>query len=61
MKNLQISAIFAVLITAGLSIALVLGVIDSEQLTESLTKSLLVIGILALSGLVVAAIANKKD
>jgi predicted RND superfamily exporter protein len=60
MKTLQLSGILAVLITAVLGIALVLGAIDTEQLKKTLVKSLLVVAIIALSCIVVVAIANAN-
>jgi hypothetical protein len=59
-KTMQMAAIMAVLVTAGLGIALVVGAITPDQLKRTLVKSLLVLAILALGSVAILAIAGSN-
>jgi quinol-cytochrome oxidoreductase complex cytochrome b subunit len=59
-KTLKLCAITAVLVSGLLLVAFILGWIESEQLQSSLTKTLSVIGVIALISLATMAIAGSK-
>jgi hypothetical protein len=59
-KTLRLSAVVAVLVTSALLIGFILNLVNAEQLKTTLTKTLLVIGVIALTTLGVIAISGNK-
>jgi hypothetical protein len=60
-KTVQFGAVIVVIVTSLLLIGLVVGAIDTEQLKSTLSKSVMVIGILVLASIGIMAIASSSS